>query len=182
MTNDIITPPECPDATRDRFWRDWIALWNGAYELAPKIIAPEFRIHAAIIDAEGLADAVGADRLVRWISQSASAFRDAQGKNEYRSSPVETTLSLKVRFRPPRTTGPQTPLAQIPALVNQNSSNHRGLCYRGLPSSAPFNCRSQVEDAGRSLGRAFARASGTPRIKRLVVVAAPASRFPCARS
>lgn len=33
-------------------WATWVALWNGSYDLAAEIIAPEFRIHVNRIDGQ----------------------------------------------------------------------------------------------------------------------------------
>jgi SnoaL-like polyketide cyclase len=68
-----IHPMALPGA-RDHFWTTWVALWNGRYDLAAEIIAPEFRIHVNRIDRQSDPLPAGPEGLVGWIKQSAAAF------------------------------------------------------------------------------------------------------------
>ncbi|WOX14899.1 ester cyclase [Streptomyces sp. N50] len=55
---------------------DWLLLWNGAYDRAPGIISPAFRVHAALLDGGDGSSIRGADGLVAWIKQTRAAFPD----------------------------------------------------------------------------------------------------------
>ncbi|MEU6219165.1 ester cyclase [Streptomyces sp. NPDC047022] len=54
----------------------WVRLWNGDLARAAVIIAPDFRIHAALLDGGDGSNFRGADGLVAWISQTRAAFPD----------------------------------------------------------------------------------------------------------
>lgn len=54
----------------------WLRLWNGDYPQAPGIIAPDFRVHAALLDGGDGSSVRGADGLVAWIGQTRAAFPD----------------------------------------------------------------------------------------------------------
>ncbi|MFJ6836047.1 ester cyclase [Streptomyces sp. NPDC091209] len=54
----------------------WLRLWNGAYAQAPGIIAPDFRVHAALLDGGDGSAIRGAEGLVSWIGQTRAAFPD----------------------------------------------------------------------------------------------------------
>jgi predicted ester cyclase len=54
----------------------WLRLWNGDYAQAPGIIAPDFRVHAALIDGGDGSAIRGARGLVAWIAQTRAAFPD----------------------------------------------------------------------------------------------------------
>ncbi len=63
--------PDC----KEQLWVTWAAIWNGAYDLAPGIISPDFRIHVTLIDADN-SEIVGPAGLVAWIQQTTWAFAD----------------------------------------------------------------------------------------------------------
>ncbi|MEV8463457.1 MULTISPECIES: ester cyclase [Streptomyces] len=54
----------------------WLRLWNGDYTQAPRIISPDFTVHAALLDGGDGSSIRGADGLVAWISQTRAAFPD----------------------------------------------------------------------------------------------------------
>ncbi|MCF3134667.1 ester cyclase [Streptomyces olivochromogenes] len=54
----------------------WVRLWNGDLAQAAVIIAPDFRIHAALLDGGDGSNLPGVDGLVAWISQIRAAFPD----------------------------------------------------------------------------------------------------------
>ena len=54
----------------------WLHLWNGDYDHAARIIAPDFRLHAALLDGgdgSAVEDPAG---LVTWIRQTRAAIPD----------------------------------------------------------------------------------------------------------
>lgn len=54
----------------------WVRLWNGDLAQAAAIIAPGFRIHAALLDGGDGSIFRGVDGLLAWISQTRAAFPD----------------------------------------------------------------------------------------------------------
>jgi predicted ester cyclase len=52
----------------------WIQLWNGDLDRAKEIIAPTFRLHAAMMDGSADAAVSGPDGLAAWIGQTRAAF------------------------------------------------------------------------------------------------------------
>lgn len=54
----------------------WLRLWNGDLAQAPGIIAPDFRVHAALLDGGDGSSVGGVDGLVTWIGQTRAAFPD----------------------------------------------------------------------------------------------------------
>ncbi|WP_371502052.1 ester cyclase [Kitasatospora sp. NBC_00374] len=54
----------------------WIRIWNGDYTGADALIAPGFRLHAALLDGGDGSSVRGADDLVAWIGQTRAAFPD----------------------------------------------------------------------------------------------------------
>ncbi|WP_199807975.1 ester cyclase [Streptomyces sp. NRRL S-350] len=54
----------------------WLRLWNGDYTQAPRIISPDFTVHAAMLDGGDGSAIRGADGLVAWIAQTRAAFPD----------------------------------------------------------------------------------------------------------
>ncbi|PXX41560.1 ester cyclase [Undibacterium pigrum] len=58
--------------------KQWISLWNGDLELAKSIIAPDFALHATLLD--GRSDTVisGPAGLAAWVAQSHGLFKNLQ--------------------------------------------------------------------------------------------------------
>lgn len=54
----------------------WLRLWNGEYDLADTIIAPGFRLHAALLGTASDDAVRGAETLVGWIATTRSAVED----------------------------------------------------------------------------------------------------------
>jgi predicted ester cyclase len=65
-------PAKNPKAMLDA----WLRLWNGDYTQAPRIISPDFTVHAALLDGGDGSSIRGADGLVAWIAQTRAAFPD----------------------------------------------------------------------------------------------------------
>ncbi|WP_305784033.1 ester cyclase [Symbioplanes lichenis] len=53
-----------------------MTLWNGELGLAPELVTPDFRVHAAMADGGDSADLVGPAALAGWIGQVRSAFSE----------------------------------------------------------------------------------------------------------
>ena len=54
----------------------WLQLWNGDLGRAREIVAPTFRVHAAMIDGGDGSAVSGPDSLAGWIGQTRAAFAD----------------------------------------------------------------------------------------------------------
>ncbi|MFI9509587.1 ester cyclase [Nocardia sp. NPDC052566] len=54
----------------------WLALWNGDYRPATHIIAPDFTLHAALLDGGDGSAIRGPEALVAWIAQTRAAFSE----------------------------------------------------------------------------------------------------------
>ena len=55
---------------------DWLAMWNGDYEPAPRCVAEDFTVHAAMLDGGDGSAVRGPEGLVEWIKQTRAAFRE----------------------------------------------------------------------------------------------------------
>ncbi|WP_329065742.1 ester cyclase [Streptomyces sp. NBC_01429] len=62
----------------------WIRLWNGDSSQAPRIISPDFRVHAALMDGSDSGSIRGAEGVVAWIGQIRAAFPDLYFSEEVR--------------------------------------------------------------------------------------------------
>lgn len=60
--------------TQRALWGDWLHLWNGHYALAPGLVAPTFRLHTELLDGSPDTTINSPEKLVGWLTQSASAF------------------------------------------------------------------------------------------------------------
>ncbi|WP_381795922.1 ester cyclase [Streptomyces niveus] len=54
----------------------WVDVWNGDYTGAHRVVSPDFRIHAALLDGSDDGAIRGADGLVEWIGQIRGAMPD----------------------------------------------------------------------------------------------------------
>jgi predicted ester cyclase len=65
------------DATKNtaELWAQWVDLWNGK-AAAPQLAAPEFTIHAALIDGSPSSALRGPEGLAAMIGQIRAAFPD----------------------------------------------------------------------------------------------------------
>ncbi|MGW0425366.1 ester cyclase [Streptomyces sp. NPDC003015] len=54
----------------------WLRLWNGDCTQASRIISPDFKVHAALLDGGNGSSIRGVDGLVAWIAQTRAAFPD----------------------------------------------------------------------------------------------------------
>lgn len=52
----------------------WIAIWNGDYTPAGQIIAPDFTVHAALLDGGDASALNGVQGLLGWVQQLRAAF------------------------------------------------------------------------------------------------------------
>lgn len=68
--------PQATSGTDPRLVQSWLKLWNGDYTQAARSIAPNFRVHAALMDG-GDGSAINSPQaLVAWISQTRAALPD----------------------------------------------------------------------------------------------------------
>lgn len=67
--------PASREAAQRDLWTKWAELWNGSYEQSA-IIAPDFRLHAAMMDGSADTAIHGPDGLVAWIKRSRGPFAD----------------------------------------------------------------------------------------------------------
>src|SRR5688500_220402 len=56
--------------------RAWLQLWNGDYRLAERIVSPDVRVHAALLDGGDGSAVKGPAGMVDLIKQIRSAFPD----------------------------------------------------------------------------------------------------------
>jgi len=54
----------------------WIALWNGDLDLAKTIVAPDFGLHATLLDGRSDTEIRGPEGLAGWVAQSHGLFGD----------------------------------------------------------------------------------------------------------
>ncbi|MFE9577552.1 ester cyclase [Nocardia sp. NPDC006044] len=54
----------------------WLALWNGDYAAVGDIVAPEFAVHASMLDGGDGSAVPGPGGLVEWIAQIRAAFTE----------------------------------------------------------------------------------------------------------
>ena len=54
----------------------WLHLWNGDLGRAREVVAPDFRVHAAMMDGGDGSAVSGPDGLAGWIGQTRAAFPD----------------------------------------------------------------------------------------------------------
>jgi hypothetical protein len=64
-----------------RLWDDFAALWNGDFAKAD-IVAPDFRLHAALIDGTPSGEVRGPEGLVHWIHKARAPLRDIRFTTE----------------------------------------------------------------------------------------------------
>ncbi|MEW1722379.1 ester cyclase [Streptomyces sp. NPDC093109] len=62
----------------------WLRLWNGDYTQAQRIVSPDFRIHAAMMDGSDSGAIRGPEGVVGWIAQTRAAFPDMRFSMEVR--------------------------------------------------------------------------------------------------
>lgn len=63
-------------AQHEQLTRDWVRLWNGDYALAERVIAPEIRVRAALLDGGDGSAVKGPAGVVHLIGQIRAAFPD----------------------------------------------------------------------------------------------------------
>jgi hypothetical protein len=51
----------------------WLNLWNGDLSIAPRLLTPDFHLHAALVGGGDMSDLKGPDGLTGWISQIRAA-------------------------------------------------------------------------------------------------------------
>lgn len=54
----------------------WLRLWNGDYAMAPRVISPSIKVHAALLDGGDGSSIQGVQGFVDWIKQSRGAMPD----------------------------------------------------------------------------------------------------------
>ncbi|MFX0578408.1 ester cyclase [Nocardia nepalensis] len=64
------------DTTVGQLFSRWLTTWNGDYSLAEDIIAPDFTVHAALLDGGDGSAVRGPRGLVAWIAQTRAAFSE----------------------------------------------------------------------------------------------------------
>ncbi|QUQ71923.1 ester cyclase [Kutzneria sp. CA-103260] len=89
---------------------DWIAIWNGDYTSVSRAIAPDFTVHAALMDG-GSVD--GPDGLVEWIKQTRAPFSELEFAVEV--GPIEDGQYIVVRWLATGVYGGGFPGATAPA-------------------------------------------------------------------
>ncbi|WP_306796195.1 ester cyclase [Nocardia sp. XZ_19_369] len=73
--NTRTTTIDDPPTYRDLL-AGWMSLWNGDYALAHQIVAPDFRLHAALLGGGDGSAVHGPESLVDWIAQTRAAFTE----------------------------------------------------------------------------------------------------------
>ena len=63
-------------ASQQALVAQWVALWNGDLDLATSIIAPDFALHATLLDGRSDTEISGPTGLAGWVSQSHGLFSD----------------------------------------------------------------------------------------------------------
>ena len=63
-------------AQQEQLAADWVQLWNGDYQLAKQIIAPDVRVHAALMDGGDGSAFHGPAGMLDFIKQIRGAFPD----------------------------------------------------------------------------------------------------------
>jgi predicted ester cyclase len=93
--NAQVTAQDRPDARQ--LLDGWLQLWNGDYSHAEELIAPAFRLHAAMMDG-GDGSAVDTPAaLVGWIAQTRSIASDLTFSVEV--GPIVDAEQIAVRWR-----------------------------------------------------------------------------------
>ena len=96
----------------------WLRLWNGGYDLADALIAPVFRLHAALLGGASTDDVADPGALVAWIDGMHRALDDLTFEIEV--GPLVDGDRLALRWRahgryaggfPGATAAPGTPIA-----------------------------------------------------------------------
>jgi len=90
----------------------WLALWNGDYAQAERIIAPQFRLHAAMMDGGDGSAVDSSTALVGWISATRGAMPDLTFTVEV--GPIIDGDHVVVRWRAQATYAGGMPGAQAP--------------------------------------------------------------------
>ncbi|GAA2493778.1 ester cyclase [Winogradskya humida] len=75
----------------------WLHLWNGDYAGAEEFIAPEFRVHAAMMDGGDGSAVNSPEALVAWIAQTRAALPDLTFAIEV--GPIADTDRIALRWR-----------------------------------------------------------------------------------
>jgi hypothetical protein len=73
MTN---TATDADQVSHERLLEDWLAIWNGDYAPADRLISPAFFVHAAMLDGSDSAAIRGPEGLVGWVAQLRAAFTE----------------------------------------------------------------------------------------------------------
>jgi predicted ester cyclase len=93
----------------------WLHLWNGDEDVAPALLADDFRFHAAVVTTD--AGVQGPDGLLTWIRQARAAMSDLEFAVEV--GPVVQDDMIALRWRgtghysggfPGATAAPGTPV------------------------------------------------------------------------
>jgi predicted ester cyclase len=101
-----------------RLAASWLRLWNGGYDLADSLIAPVFRLHAALLGGASTDDVADPGALVAWIDGMHRALDDLTFEIEV--GPLVDGDRMALRWRahgrysggfPGATAAPGTPIA-----------------------------------------------------------------------
>ncbi|WP_380158670.1 ester cyclase [Kineococcus sp. R86509] len=92
--------------------QSWLRLWNGDLTLAAEIVAPDFRLHAAMMDGGDGAAVDSPQALVGWIDSTRAAVPDLAFSIEV--GPIVDGPSIAVRWRARGSYAGGVPGAQAP--------------------------------------------------------------------
>jgi len=95
-----------------RLWEPWVALWNGDYSSARQVIAPDFSVHASLLDGSDPGAIRGPEGLVGWIGQIRAAIPDLVFTTQV--GPIHEGRYLSGRWVATGTYGGGFPGAQAP--------------------------------------------------------------------
>jgi predicted ester cyclase len=109
--NDDVTAQDNPDARQ--LLDQWLRLWNGEYGHAETLVAPAFRLHAAMMDGGDGSAVDSPAALVGWIDQTRSAIPDLTFSVEV--GPITDADQFAVRWRARGTYAGGLPGAAAPA-------------------------------------------------------------------
>ncbi|MFI9402417.1 ester cyclase [Nocardia sp. NPDC052316] len=73
--NTRTTTIDDPPTHRDLL-AGWMSLWNGDYAVAEQVVAPDFRLHAALLGGGDGSVVHGPDGLAEWIAQTRAPFTE----------------------------------------------------------------------------------------------------------
>ncbi|MEV6559465.1 ester cyclase [Nocardia sp. NPDC051756] len=102
------------DATlaHQRLLDGWLTIWNGDYSALNDIVAPEFALHASMLDGGDGSAVRGPDGLVGWVAQTRAAFTEMVFTVEV--GPIIDRDQLAIRWIAVGTYGGGFPGATVP--------------------------------------------------------------------